>query len=217
MQNLSPKTADPAQISAMQAQLTARNQLKGGSNWFWWIAALSIINSLIWLAGGKLNFVIGLGMTQIVDGVAEGIGRSIAPDISGIVKAIGLLIDVGIAGLFVLFGFLAKKGYRWSFVVGMIIYALDGLIFVAVRSWLSVGFHLFALAGLYGGYKALAKLKQAEQSGAFPYVAEVPQYAQSPFTPAAQRNPHYWRNLGLLAGVLFIPVIVLVAVILFVP
>lgn len=35
-------------------------QAKSGANWFFWIAGMSIFNSLIQLLGGSLNFVIGL-------------------------------------------------------------------------------------------------------------------------------------------------------------
>lgn len=96
----------------------------------------------------------------------------------------------------------------------MVVYALDGCIFLLIQSWLSVGFHVFALAGLYGGYKALTKLKQAEQAGALQPVVEVPQYAPALAPAPARRNPHYWRNLGLLAGILLIPIIGLTIVLL---
>src|SRR6266536_3387123 len=77
-----------------------------------------------------------------------------------VIKAIAFVLDLGVAGLFVLFGWLAKKRYAWGFIVGMILYALDGLIFVLVGSWLSVGFHAFALVGLYGGLKAIYTLRR---------------------------------------------------------
>jgi hypothetical protein len=154
----------PTQISLLQARMKAHNQLKGGASWFWWIAGMSAINALVMLGGGKWNFVIGLGVTQFVNGVAQAIAAKTTSQMGTIVQAIGFLIDVVPISLFVLFGFLAKKGYRWSFIVGMVFYALDGLIFVLVGGWLSLGFHVLALAGLYSGLKAIGKLRSIEQA-----------------------------------------------------
>ena len=46
----------------------------------------------------------------------------------------------------------------------MVLYALDGLIFLWVQDYLSIGFHLFALYGLYRGVKALGQLAVLEKS-----------------------------------------------------
>lgn len=209
MQDPNAGTINPAQINLMQAQLTAQQQLKGGANWFVWIAGLSVLNSLILLVGGSWNFVIGLGMTQIVDGVAQAIATSLAPDLASVVKIIGFVINIIIASVFVLFSFLAKKGYGWSFIVGMMLYALDGCIFVLVQSWLSVGFHLFALVGLYGGYKALKKLNALGQPGLIPVGDGTSANVQAQLAAPIQRSPRYWRNLALFAGILLLPLVVL--------
>jgi hypothetical protein len=45
----------------------ARHQLeermKSGANWFYWIAALSLVTSVISLAGGTWGFFVSLGVT----------------------------------------------------------------------------------------------------------------------------------------------------------
>ena len=57
-------TADPLQtVRAELAQLHARGT--SGAGWFFWIAALSLINSIILLSGGDRHFVVGLGVTSI--------------------------------------------------------------------------------------------------------------------------------------------------------
>lgn len=43
--------------------------IKGGANWFYWIAGLSIINTLIIFFNGDVNFIVGLGLTQIIDAI----------------------------------------------------------------------------------------------------------------------------------------------------
>lgn len=154
------------QADLMQTRLKAENQFRSGTNWFWWIAGLSIVNSLIVLSGSNWNFVVGLGLTQVVDGVAGALAEEFA-DIGTIVKVAGLLIDVAIAGLFVLLGFLARKHFAWAFIIGMVLYGLDGLIFLLVQSWLNIGFHAFALVGIYNGLKALKTLKTQAQPRPF--------------------------------------------------
>ncbi len=42
------------------------------------------------------------------------------------------------------------------------LYALDGLLFLIVEDFLSIGFHIFALYNIFVGLKALNKLKTAE-------------------------------------------------------
>jgi hypothetical protein len=113
--------------------------------------------------GFEWNFLIGLGISQVIDEIGKMIADEMSQTGSLIVKGIAFLLDLGIAGLFVLFGWLAQKRYTWSFILGMLLYALDGLIFILVGSWLHVGFHAFALVGLYGGYKAIRTLRSLPQ------------------------------------------------------
>jgi hypothetical protein len=70
--------------------------------------------------------------------------------------------DLMIASFVVLFGYLARKRMRWAFVVGMILYALDGLLFLLAADFFSLAFHAFALFGIYGGFKACGQLKAIE-------------------------------------------------------
>jgi hypothetical protein len=44
----------------------------------------------------------------------------------------------------------------------MACYVADALIFLLVQDWLSIGFHLFALFFIFGGYTSLKKLKDLE-------------------------------------------------------
>jgi len=132
-----------------------KKQLKSGASWFYWIAGLSLINTVLILRGSDMNFIIGLGITLIADFLAKEIGSL------GIV--IALIFDIVVAAIFVVFGYFAGKGNGWAFIVGMVFYTLDALVFLLAQDWLPFGFHLFALFCIYGGYKAhrssLKKLK----------------------------------------------------------
>lgn len=163
MQERSEVAPDSAQVALIEAQIRTENQLRGGASWFWWVAGLSVINTVIVLMGGEWNFVIGLGITQVIDALAAAFAADVGPAIGGIIRSIALTLDVAVIGLFVLFGYFARKGHAWSFIVGMIVFTLDGLIFALVGDWLSVGFHLFGLYCMYGGLKALYQLRAARQ------------------------------------------------------
>ena len=164
MQDAQDLNAQQEQVNRLQARFKAQNQLRGGAAWFWWIAGLSIVNSIIMLSGGQWNFVVGLAITQFVDVIAHMLATRGNANVALAITAVGLALNVAIAGLFVLFGFLARKGMIWSFIVGMALYALDGLIFLWLGSWLNVGFHAFALFSLYNGLKAARTLRSMAQA-----------------------------------------------------
>src|ERR1700740_1421511 len=52
-------------------KLRAEQMVKGGASWFLWIAGLSIVNSIIGMAGGGGDFIVGLGVTQVGDIIAH--------------------------------------------------------------------------------------------------------------------------------------------------
>lgn len=147
----------PINKEAVVAEITQR--IKRGASNFYWIAALSVINSILSMTGSGTYFVIGLAVTLIVDGVTVGISQSL-PDASVIVKIIGLVLSILIAGVFALFGFFASQGKRWAFIAGMVLYAVDGLIMLAFADWIGVLFHGFFLWGLFGGWRALGELQK---------------------------------------------------------
>lgn len=163
-QILQGEATAPTTVTVDRAKL--EQTFVGGANWFFWIAALSLINSAILLFGGGWGFVVGLGATQVVDAVvvmaAEEAGASsaLAP------KLVALTVDAFVAGVFVLFGLFARKRYAWAFIVGMLLYTMDGLLFLVVSDWLSFGFHVFALFGIWGGYAACRKLAEVPAESA---------------------------------------------------
>lgn len=147
-----------------QALLLEKNRqmIRSGGDWFFWIAGLSLVNSLIAAFGGQWSFIIGLGVTQVIDGLAIVIIEEAEIVNGSIILATALFLNVLVALFVVLFGILARKHMGWAFIIGMILYAFDGLLFFLVQDWLSVGFHVFALYCIYAGYSALRKLKFLE-------------------------------------------------------
>src|SRR5215217_1828438 len=106
---------------------------KSGANWFYWIAGLTMITSIIGFFGGGIRFLIGLGLTQVIDGMAE----ALAPQLGGAVQVVALLLDLVVTGIFVLFGYLANKKLLWAYVAGMVVFLMDGLLALAFQDWIS--------------------------------------------------------------------------------
>jgi hypothetical protein len=144
----------------VQDDLMIENRFHSGANWFFWIAGLSLVNSIVVLAESDWNFIVGLGITQIVDGMA----LALAAEIGQVSKIIGFGVNALIAGAFCLFGVFARKKHTWAFIVGMILYALDGLMFLLIRDFLGLGFHAFALYCIYSGMKALHQSSETRLS-----------------------------------------------------
>ena len=140
-------TAADAPASAEHQQLEA--QSRRGAFWFYWIAGLSLVNSVLAFAGQDWRFIIGLGMTQIVDALAARAGRG---------WTAALLFDALLMGGFVLLGTLAVRGHAWAFLVGVSLYGLDGLISLLVQDWLGLGFHVFVLIMILKGFQAARHL-----------------------------------------------------------
>lgn len=151
-----PENEDDARL--VELFLTVRR----GANWFYWIAALSLVNSVIMLMGGNVHFVIGLGVTAIIDAVASAIGEENA-DIATITKLGAFAMDLVVAGVVVLFGWLANRRITAIFALGMALYLMDGLIFVLFQDWMSVGFHAFALFCMWSGFSAVRELNRLER------------------------------------------------------
>lgn len=145
----------PAQASERIAQenqqiavskMVAAGRAQAGGKWFYWIAGLSMINSLLVMSGTKLHFVVGLGITSVVDGLAKRVGTA--------GSVLDLVINGFVAGVFVLFGMFAVKAQKWAFLLGMGLYLLDGLLCLGARDFLSVAFHAYALFATYRGFTA---------------------------------------------------------------
>jgi hypothetical protein len=155
--------APPDQRDALRTQLAALLERgQSGANWFFWVAALSIVNSLISLFGGGIYFVVGLGITLVVDTVTAEIASG--AEGGGIVlKAASFGFALLVAAVLCGFGFVSRKRIVPVFIAGMLLYALDGLIFVAVQDWFSVAFHAFALYGMWGGLTAYRLVNAIER------------------------------------------------------
>ena len=116
-----------------------------------------IIQILFWV-GVALCFIFGLGVTQMVDGISA----AMAEGSSGGIQWVGLGFNLVIAGFVVLFGWLARQRLQWAFLVGMILYAMDGLILLLAGDWLGAIFHGWVLFGMFTGLRACRELERMD-------------------------------------------------------
>ena len=149
--------------AAEMAPLRARAQ--SGVGWFYWIAGLSLVNSIAAATGSTWGFMAGLGVTQMVDGMAQSMGPGARP--------FALAIDVVIAGLVVAFGAWASRNST-VYLVGMIAYAVDALLFALVADWISLAFHGLVLFFLWRGWSAQCELARHPLESPMAPAADVP-------------------------------------------
>lgn len=152
----------PQSLSAADRQ-TAVETTEGvasAARWFWWIAGLSLVNTVMIHSGSDTSFLVGLGFTMIADVALKS------------VIAAAFAIDALAIAFFFFMGRFALRGHLWAFAVGGFVYCLDALIFLFFQDFMSLGFHALALFYIVKGALALrASLKDAEALALNPPVA----------------------------------------------
>ena len=136
--------ATPAKSLPLSGGVTP--QVVSGASWFYWIAGLSMVNAVILASGGHFHFILGLGITEVFSAIGTVTGSTAG-------AVVCFAINLVIAGVMVLFGFFASKGQKWAFIVGMVLYGLDGGIMLLGMDFLSVAFHGYALYRIYSGFR----------------------------------------------------------------
>jgi len=137
---------------------------RSGANWFFWIAGLSVINSVIFVLGADVAFLAGLGLTQLMDGI---IGLSIEQGAPSFLKSVAVGFDFVLVAIFALIGYYAAKRFSAAFIIGIVIYVLDGLLLLLLGAYLTAGFHAFALFFIVRGFLACRKLNEHAAGQAF--------------------------------------------------
>jgi hypothetical protein len=203
-----PSAASPAQLAHIQKKLQLDNQARGGIDWFFWIAGLSLINSVVYLLGKNFVFFLGLGITQFVDGFMSAFADEFGSG-GNILHFIGFAIDVFIAGIFVVFGVLGRKRYTLPVIIGMILYTIDGGIVLLFQDFLSAGLHAFALFGIWNSLKSMSELAKLEQDGNGESIESIRNrmpmsQVQVPPQLTLQERMKRWLLVGIIVlGIIF--------------
>lgn len=128
--------------------------IKTAANWFYIIAVLSLVNSISNFLGSDWGFIVGLGMTQFLEGFLYAL--------LGEVTIWGLILAIIFSATFTVIGYYASKHKKNAFVIGMVFYGFDLLLFIIVVDVISIAFHAFALFMIYKGFKHLKETEKEE-------------------------------------------------------
>ncbi|HVY70206.1 MAG TPA: DUF4339 domain-containing protein [Verrucomicrobiae bacterium] len=140
-----------ASSKAGSADFSGDPAIRNAASWFYWIAGLSVVNSIMAYTGSGFGFIFGLGITQAVDGAVSESGNS--------AKAVALVVNLLLCALFVMFGKFGVRGKSWAFLVGMALYALDGALYLLFQAWLPVAFHAYAFYHIFKGWQQLRAVR----------------------------------------------------------
>ncbi|BDI29595.1 hypothetical protein CCAX7_16460 [Capsulimonas corticalis] len=155
-------------LSAQKASALAR--IGNGSSWFLWIAGMSLVNAVIAMTGAQWHFILGLGLTELIDDMPT----------TAVGHAIAFGFDLIVAAVWVLFNMQAKQGRKWAFIVGITLYVVDALLLLVFQSWLSVAFHVYALFRIFPGLQAISELRRIEQAERQQAAMASAQFGYSP-------------------------------------
>lgn len=197
----STNQASAQQVLLAKKMLSLEHLFKGGVNTFYWIAGFSLVNTMIHLGGGKMTFVIGLGITQIIDAIAQDLIENHGGS-AGMVHLFSLVMDVCIAGIFILCGYFGLKRHKKTILFGIIIYLLDASIFILSGGWYSGLFHGLMLVSLIRGYWAIGELQKLEEGFATGGIASVQgmiQPAVSQVSPEEKKKRQRMTSILILS------------------
>ena len=160
-------TASPAAYSVPPDLARSRTvqrltwQMLGGANWFFWIAGLSMLNSILGLLKIDLSFTLGLWATQVFDTWGAKVG--------GPGPILAMIFDVIAVGLLMVVGIQARQGQGWIFILGLSLYLLDALLLLGLAVpvlrqgaspeelraiLLSSAIHVYAIYRMFQGWQA---------------------------------------------------------------
>ena len=140
-----------------QINMKLEQKKKNAIDWFYWIAGISLLNTLLLMTKSSIYLLFGLGISNLI--VATGMAFSQTSN-SWVPQLISFILASLFSGFFILVGRKGMESRRWV-IVGLIIYALDLIPLILLDDVLSVGFHLFALLAIITQYYSAISLIKA--------------------------------------------------------
>lgn len=192
-------SATPQKMISVDAlhRIALERVAKSGANWLYWIVGLTLLNMILVRANSNTTFLIGLGLPQVIDGIAYAFVSKGAEDVVIIegakgAMAVAFIINLIGLGVYAALGWAAgSKRQVWAYTLGMVLFALDSLIFIIAQHWFGIIFHGLVLYWMWPGLKALKALNAHENAPAPvsvvpPSVAQAIPVAPPPYQPAAE-------------------------------
>ena len=124
--------------------------MESGANWFYWLAALSMGNSLWAYFNAGASFMFGPGVTLFADLV----GQQGGPGGKLVALGFGMAFSAALA----IVGVFARRREA-VYLAGIALYVLDALLVLLLQAWLHLAVHAYVLFRLAQGWRALRGLK----------------------------------------------------------
>jgi hypothetical protein len=137
-------------------QMKQKGLILIGASWFLWIGILSALNLIAIIIHQNLQFIAGLGINYFILGMMDGVRRATGVNLI----LLGYALTFIVSALFIFIWKKSKQENKAIYLIGLIIYGLDTIIFIFTKEWFSLGFHVFALLMLGNGYNALIAKKR---------------------------------------------------------
>lgn len=140
------REAGPDALTQEIEESRFRRAVRSGAGWFFWIAAMSGINSLAAFSGSEAGFALGLSIVYPLNEAGAMFGAT--------GSLIALVLSLALAVLYFFFGVAGWKKYFTPYLLGMSLYAGDTALAFVTFDWISAAIHVVALVFMYQGITA---------------------------------------------------------------
>jgi len=141
-------TASPTRTEAHQPAVpekTVAPHVREAAQWFFWVVAVTAMDSVFVILGSQIHRFTGLGVTALVD------------RLTGVNPIAHVMANGWLATPLLFLGFWALEGERTAFTIGLSLYACDLVLLAMAHDYFSIPFHVFVLYQLYRGFAALGR------------------------------------------------------------
>jgi len=142
--NLRGDKVDP--LAAEMEQAGFDRTIRNGASWFFWVGALSLINSIIVTFDGDWGFALGLELTYLIGFASKAWGASST--------WIGMGVNIFLSLMMLGFGVAGWQRKLWPYAIGMALYAGDFILTFFTMQIISMVIHGLALYFLFTGLRA---------------------------------------------------------------
>jgi len=139
------RTDNEYQAAEEQRRTDLLADSRSDADYFFWAAGLAALGT--GLLGVRLNILVSIGAIDLL----RFYGRPL------VVYSVAAAWVVALVAL----GFAARRGYRWAFLAGMVLYGADMIALIMMFSLWAFGVHAFFVFRWFQGQKALKDLNQA--------------------------------------------------------
>jgi hypothetical protein len=148
------RTDDEYEAAEVQRRADLRDDSRSDANYFFWAAGLAALGT--GLLPVRLNVFVSIGAIDFLRFYGTPLGPLYPLAIYGASAAwVVTLVGLGFAG---------RSGYRWAFLIGMVLYGADMIALIMMFSLSAFGVHSFFLFKWFQGQKALRDLNDPRVS-----------------------------------------------------